>query len=214
MLLAPVLSLVSALCATAAVKPDAHGQILAIQAGPTKYYVYAITQLVAAYLLVPAFTGLKNLMRPRAPRWADLAGGALILGLLIAIGDSASELFAWQAGAPGSNVDQMAELLDRYNNASGSALVYAIGGILIMISTVVFTIGLCRTRTVPIWAAVCIAVSLFANIFGYASGNQALLVASAVALLVGFGRVAPIVLRRPAAEPAPAPAAHEAAAFA
>src|SRR5262249_43061608 len=125
-----------------------------------------------------------------------------------------SELVTWQAGARGANVDQMAALLDRYNNSSGSALVYMIGGLLIMVSTIVFTVGLCRTRAVPIWAAVSIAVSIFANIFGYASGSQVVLAASAVLLLAGFGRVAAIVFGRPADESVPVPATREVAAVA
>jgi hypothetical protein len=170
----PVLNLVSALCATASVKTDSHGEIAAIAANPSRFYVYAITQLIGAYLFIPAFIAVKNLMRERRPRWADLAGGILLLGLLVAIGDAAVEM-TWQMGTAGANADQMAALLDRYENAAGSALPHAIGGIAILISAVAFVIGLCRSRVVPVWSAIAVGVALFANIVGYASGSQAVL---------------------------------------
>jgi hypothetical protein len=205
LLLVPVLNLISALFAAAAVKTDPHAEILAITAHPTKFYAYAITQLVGAYLFVPAIVGVKNLMRERAPRWAEIAGGALILGLLVAIGDSAVELVTWQMGVTGADPGQMTALLSRYDNTSGAAIVYMLGGITIMVSTVIFTIGLIRTRAVPIWAALSIAVAVFANIAGYASGSQAMLVGSALVLLAGFGRVAATVFA-PSATQAVAPA--------
>jgi hypothetical protein len=203
LVLAPVLNLVSAACAAAALKPDSRTEIAAIAAHPGQFYVYAITQLIGAYLLIPAFAGLRDVLRERRPRWADLAGGAILISMLVAIGDAAVELVYWQMGAAGANLDQMVALSDRYENAAGASLPYAIGGMSLLVSTVVFAIGLWRSRAVPVWAALTIPVSIFANIFGYASGSQLLLLASAVVMLAGFGRMAPIVMRRRAGATAP-----------
>jgi hypothetical protein len=159
--------------------------------------------LIGGYLLIPAFAGIRSVLRERRPRWADLVGGAILVSLLVAIGDAAVELMYWQMGTGGANLDQMAALSDRYENAAGASLPYAICGIGLLISTVVFAIGLWRSRAVPAWAALTVPVSIFANIFGYASGNQALLIASAVVMLAGFGRIVPVVLGR-AGAPVPA----------
>jgi membrane protein YdbS with pleckstrin-like domain len=168
----------------------------------------------SALLLIPAFVGVKNLMRERSPRWADLAGGAVLLALLVAIGDSATDLMYWQMGAPGANLDQMNALSDRYHNVAGSSLVYAISGIMVLLGAIAFGIGLWRSRTVPVWAALTIPAAMITNVFGYATGNQAVLVASAVVLLAGFTRIAAIVFAQPALAPTRTPAKLEAAAMA
>jgi hypothetical protein len=196
LVVAPVLNLVSALYASAALAPDSRAEIVQITAHPTRFYLYAITQLVGAYLLIPAFIGVKNLMRDRSPRWADLAGGAVLLAFLVAIGDGATELMYWNMGAPGANLDQMVALADRYQNAAGSSLPYALGGVTLLVGSIALAIGLWRSKAAPAWAALCIPASMFANVFGYASGSQALLIASALLLLAGFTRIAAIVLSR------------------
>jgi hypothetical protein len=212
LLIAPTLGLVSAFFGDAAVKTDSHAELAAIAAHPNRFYLYAITQLVGAYLLIPAFLGIKNMMRERSPRWADLAGGAVLLGLLIAIGDGAVELMYWQMGTHTANLDQMAQILDAYGNAPGSSLPYAIGGIILILGTIAFAIGLSVSRTVPIWAALTIPASIFTNILGFAAGSQPLLIVSAVLLLAGFWRIAVTVLRSPTLVPAVTPDAQPATA--
>jgi hypothetical protein len=206
LILVPVLNLVSALCADAAVAPDHRTELAGIAAHPTRFYLYAITQLVGAYLFIPAFLGVKDVLRERRPRWADLAGGVVLLSMLIAIGDAATELMYWQMGAAGVNLDAMATVADSYENAAGSSLVYAIGGVALMVATIALAIGLWRSKATPWWAALAIPVSILANIFGYASGSKPLLVVSAVVLLVGFGRIAATILARPVPRPALVPA--------
>jgi hypothetical protein len=206
LVLVPVLNLVSALCADAAVAPDHRSELAGIAAHPTRFYVYAITQLVGAYLFIPALLGVKDLLRERRPRWADLAGGVVLLSMLIATGDAATELMYWRMGSAGGNLDAMAAVADSYDNAAGSSLPYAIGGLALMVASIALAIGLWRSKATAWWTALAIPVSIVANIFGYASGSKPLLVVSAVVLLVGFGRIAAIILSRPAARPALVPA--------
>jgi hypothetical protein len=200
MVLAPLLSLGSAFFASAALNSGGPAEVAAIAAHPSQFYLYAILQLVGAYLFIPAFIGVMVLLRPSRPRWADLAGGGLLLGLLVAIGDSAGELFFWQMGAPGANLAQMGALADRYDDAAGSSLPYAIGGILIIVTSIALSIGLARSRTVPVWAAILIPVGMIANIAGYASGSQPVLIASWAALLVALVATARVYLNRTAVE--------------
>jgi hypothetical protein len=200
MVLAPLLSLGSAFFASASLKSTGEAQVSAIAAHPSQFYLYAILQLIGAYLFIPAFVGVMVMLRGSRPRWADLAGGGLLLGLLIAIGDSASELVYWQMGVPGANVAQMGALVDRYENAAGSSLPYAIGGIVIIVTSITLGVGLARSRTIPVWAAILIPVGMVANIAGYASGSQAVLIASWAVLLVALATTARLYLNQTAPE--------------
>jgi hypothetical protein len=200
MVLAPLLSLGSAFFASAALNTSSQAEVSAIAADPTRFYIYAITQLVGAYLFIPAFVGVMGMLRESRPRWADLAGGGVLLGLLVAIGDSAGELFYWQMGAPGANLGQMGALADRYENAAGSSLPYGIGGIMLIVTSIALGIGLARSRTTPVWSAILIPVGLVANIAGYASGSQPVLIASWAALLVALAQTARVYLNRTAPE--------------
>jgi hypothetical protein len=128
------------------------------------------------------------------------SAGGLLLGLLVAIGDSAGELFYWQMGAPGANLAQMGALAERYENAAGSSLPYAIGGILIIVTSIALGIGLARSRTVPMWAAILVPVGMIANIAGYALGSQPVLIASWAALLAALAATARVYLNRTVAE--------------
>jgi hypothetical protein len=202
MILAPLLSLGSGFAAAAAVQGTGSDEITTIAAHPGQFYLYAILQLLGAYLFVPAFLGVAALLRERRPRWADLAGGAVVLGFLIAIGDAAVELMYWQMG--GGDHTQMVALSDRYENAPGASLPYAIGGILLMVGGIALAIGLWRSRAVPVWAAVLIPVGLIANSFAYASGSQPALIASWAVLLIGLARCAAAYLSRTAAAPSTA----------
>jgi hypothetical protein len=94
----------------------------------------------------------------------------------------------------------MGALADRYENAAGSSLPYAIGGIILIVTSVALAIGLARSRTIPVWAAILIPVGMVANIAGYASGSQAVLLASWAALLVALGTTARVYLNRSAPE--------------
>src|SRR5262249_5760590 len=150
--------LVSALFATAALQGTGPAEIADITAHPDRFYLYGITQLIGAYLFIPAFLGVRALLRERSPRWADLAGGAVLLGMLVAIGDAAVELVYWQMGA--GDPGQMAALSDRYENAPGASLPYAVGGILLMVASIALGIVLWRSRTAPVWAALLIPAGM------------------------------------------------------
>src|SRR5438046_3755756 len=99
---APVFGLIAAIV-TPALKPTRGEEISAIAAAPGRFCVYALGRLLSSYLLVPAVFALTCLVRTHRPAWAYLAGGLAQLGLLVAIGDAATELMFWQMGAPGAS---------------------------------------------------------------------------------------------------------------
>jgi hypothetical protein len=203
LILAPVTGLVAAV-ALPALRSTRSEEITAIAQHQDRFYVYAIGMLVSSYLLVPAFFAITNLMRGPAPRWACLAGGLTQLGLLIAIGDAATELMYWQMGSPDADHGQMVALADRYESALGSSLIYDLGGLAVLAGIVLVSAGLWRTRIVPRWTAVGLALSAVANVAGFAMASQPVLVGSYVVMLAALARIAAAVLTAHRSPVAPA----------
>jgi hypothetical protein len=83
----------------------------------------------SSIMLVPAVLALMRLLGHTRPVWALTADSLAGLGILIGIGDSATQLVFWQMGAPGASLGQMAALATRYNSAPGAALIFMIGGL-------------------------------------------------------------------------------------
>jgi hypothetical protein len=193
LVLAPLLGLAAA-CSLPALRNTRGEEIAAIAQAPGRFYLYAICILLSSYLMVPAFFGIMGLLRPRHPRWAYLAGGLAQFGLLVAIGDAATELMYWQMGARSADPAQMVALADRYEDAAGSSLIYAVGGLAVLAGTVLTAVALWRSRVVPRWTAVAIVVGALGNIGGFASASLPTLVASYLVLMAAFWRIAAVVL--------------------
>lgn len=201
LVLAPLFGLVAAV-ATPALQPTASGEIAAIARDPGAFHVYAATGLVSAYLLIPAFFALMALIRTRSPRWSYLAGGLAQAGLLVAVGDSATELMYSQMGARSADHAQMVALSERY--VSVSNVFYAPGGLMVLVGTALVGIALWRTRVVPRWTSIALVAALVLNIGGFVAADKPVLVASYVVMLAAFGRIA-LVLLRPEADVVTAP---------
>src|SRR4051794_23756290 len=177
MLLAPLTGLIAAVAVPALTGTTA-AEIAAIAAHPGRFYVYALFILLSSYLLVPAFLGVLALLRSGASRWALVAGVLTEAGLLIAVGDAATELMFWQMGAPGANRASMVALAERYESAAGSSLIYTVGGLALLVGTALTSVLLWRGRTVPRWTAVALLAGTLANIGGFAAASQLVLIAS------------------------------------
>lgn len=197
LVLAPLTGLVAAV-AHPALKATVAEQIAAIAAHPGRFYVYALFILLSQYLLVPAIFGVMALLRERAPRWTFIAGAVVQTGLLVAIGDAATELVSWQMGAPGADRAQMVALSGRYENTAGSSLIYAIGGLATLVGIALISVALWRTRVAPRWTAVALLAGTVANVVGFSTG-QPVLIASYVVLLVSFVPMAQRLISVPTA---------------
>ncbi|MGH8860758.1 MAG: hypothetical protein ACRDVG_05910 [Jatrophihabitantaceae bacterium] len=193
LILAPLIGLGAAV-ALPALRGTRDAEISEIAQHSDRFYLYAIGILVSSYLSVPAFFGVMNLLRERSPKWAYLAGGLAQVGLLVAIGDAATELLYWQMGMPGADRAQMAALADRYEAAGGSSVVYTVGGLALLAGTVLLSVELWRTRVVPRWTAAGLTAGILLNIGAFSAANLPLLIASYVAMLSALGRMGVQVL--------------------
>jgi hypothetical protein len=194
---APLLTLIASI-ASPALKSGEAAQLAVISAHPARYYAFAIFTLAGIMLLVPALLGLMQMTRDRAPGWGAVGGSLSLLGTLIATGDAASQLIVWQMAVPGADRAQMTALLDRYDQTLGSSLVFTVGGLSLLVGTVVLSIGLRKARAVPGWVAVGIPVGMFLNVAGFTGASAGTLIVSSLVLLVTLGWVGWRVLATPA----------------
>jgi hypothetical protein len=200
LVLAPSAGIIAA-AAVPGLQTSTTAQLEAIAAHPGRFQAYALAILVSSYLLVPAFLGLMQLIRQRSPRWAYAAGGLALVGMLVAIGDAATELMYWKMGSAGTDLSTMAALSERYE--AGTGFVYAVGGLAFLLGTVLMGVALWRTRVVPRWAAGGLPVSAVLNIGGFAAASQPVLVISYVVMLAVFARAAACLVGSLATAPAP-----------
>src|SRR6202050_2555718 len=199
---APLLGLVPA-CAWPPLRSGERAQIAAISAQPDRWYIFSLFILLSSIMLVPAMLALLRLLGHTRPAWALIAGSLAELGILIGIGDSATQLVFWQMGAPGASLGQMAALATRYDSAPGAALNFMIGGLATGCGTLLLSAGLWRTHAIPPLTAVAIPAATIANIVGLSANSVPITIASFALLLAAFARVAVAVRTSPDwAEPA------------
>ena len=194
---APLLGLVAA-CAWPPLRTGDRAQIAAISAQPGRWYIFSLFILLSTIMLVPAVLALMRLLGHSRPVWALIAGSVAQLGILIGIGDAATELMVWQMGAPGASLGQMAALTTRYNAAPGTALIFMIGGLATLGGTLALSAGLWRAHAVPAWTAIAIPAATVANIAGLSANSVPITIASFALLLAAFARAAVIVRSSPA----------------
>jgi hypothetical protein len=123
-----------------------------------------------------------------------------------------SQLVIWQMGAHGADRTQMAALLNRFDDVTGSALVFTIGGLATVVGVLLLSIALYRAHAVPAWAAAGLVAGVVLNIVGFSAASIPVLILSSVVLLAALGWIGVIVLRgetigtRAAASPSASPA--------
>ena len=194
---APLLGLIAA-CAWPPLRTGDRAQIAAISAQPGRWYIFSLFLLLSTIMLVPAVLALMRLLGRSRPAWALIAGCAVQLGILIGIGDAATNLMVWQMGSRGVSLGQMAALATRYNAAPGAALIFMIGGLATLGGTLALSAGLWRAHAVPAWTAIAVAAAMIVNIVGLSANSVPITIASFALLLAAFGRIAVIVRSSPA----------------
>ena len=195
------LLLLGASLAWPSIKSDEAAQIAVIVAHPSRYYLATVLILASSMLLVPALIGLMAMAQTRSPKLAHIGGSLSLLGALVAVGDSTTQLVVWQMGAHGADTAQMAALLHRFDNTAGSSLVFTIGGLATLIGVAILAIALYRSRSAPAWACAGIVAGTVLNIAGFSAGSTGILILSGIVLVGSLGWIGWHVLTGQAREP-------------
>jgi hypothetical protein len=182
----------------ALVSSSAKAQLVAMGEHPDRYYVYSLCILISSYLFVPAIAAVARLLPESRPTWAEVGYLLAQVGMLVALGDAATEMLWWKATSPDASLTQMTALSDRLDAATGYSLIYTIGGIAGLVGIAVLATALIRAHAAPVWAALTLPVGFVVNIVGFSIPSHAVLVASYVVLGAGCVRLAAL-LRSPEA---------------
>jgi hypothetical protein len=140
---------------------DTGDELLAyVRGNGTAVQVSDLMLIAAVLLLVPAFVGAMHVLRNRAPLLGYLGGGLAAVGFVCLFGMITLDGVALEMAARGSAAAGMGAMLDQAPNQDLLlwilTMVFVAGHI---VGTTLLGIGLFRTRFVPVWAAVAVAVS-------------------------------------------------------
>lgn len=178
-----------------ALKSSSTDQLAVITAHPTRWYWYTMLLVIGSVAGIPASVGMLQLGAARMRRIGAIGGTLVALGFVGSVIDCANQLWAWQLAESGTNRAQAAALIDRFDNAAGINLMFAITGIGLLIGTVLLSIALVRNDNVPSWAAVVFAVAVVVNVVAFSANSVPGVATSCVLLLAGMGGIGLTTLR-------------------
>jgi hypothetical protein len=154
-----------------------------------------VAGLLGCLLLVPAVLGAFRLAP--ASRLVLAGGSLMIAGYVCYFGVLASNFSILAMAERGGPIADYAAVIDAGQSDSWSTWVFLLFIAGNLIGTLVFAIGLLRSRAVPVWAAVGILLWPPLHVIGLAVfGNEVPQVIGAVLQALGFAGCAAVLLRR------------------
>jgi hypothetical protein len=153
-----------------------------------------VAGMVGCLLIIPAVLTALTLA-PRS-RLAWVGGSLMIAGYVCYFGVLLSNMIIIAMAERGGPLTDYAAVIDASQIDLSTVWVFPIFVIGNLIGTLLFAIGLLRSRTVPVWAAILIMLWPPLHIVGLIVGGEVLEVIGALLQAIGFAGVAAVVLRR------------------
>ena len=163
-------------------------------AGPDLLRLGIVAGMIACLLIIPAV--LTALRLARQSRLAFVGGSLMIAGYVCYFGVLLSNMIILAMAERGGPIADYAAVIDASQADLSTAWVFPIFIVGNLLGTVLFAIGLLRSRMVPVWAAILIMVWPPLHVAGLFLGGEVLEVLGAVLQAIGFAGVAAAVLRR------------------
>ena len=163
-------------------------------AGPDLLRLGIVAGMIACLLIIPAV--LTALRLARQSRLAFVGGSLMIAGYVCYFGVLLSNMIILAMAERGGPIADYAAVIDASQAYLSTAWVFPIFIVGNLLGTVLFAIGLLRSRIVPVWAAILIMVWPPLHVAGLFLGGEVLEVLGAVLQAIGFAGVAAAVLRR------------------
>jgi hypothetical protein len=164
-------------------------------AGPQILRLCLVAGMIGCLLIIPAvLTALRQAPRSRL---AFVGGSLMIVGYVCYFGVLLSNMIIIAMAEHGGSLADFAAVIDASQADRSTVWIFPIFIAGNLLGTLLFAIGLLRSRTVPIWAAVLIMLWPVLHISGLFLGGEVLEVVGAVLQAIGFAGVAASVLRRP-----------------
>ena len=153
-----------------------------------------VAGMLGCLLIIPAVVTALNLAR--RSRLAFVGGSLMIAGYVCYFGVLLSNMIIIAMAERGGPLVDYAAVIDASQSDPWTVWVFPIFIVGNLIGTLLFAIGLLRSRAVPVWAAILIMLWPPLHIAGLIIGGEMLEVIGAVLQAVGFAGVADAVLRR------------------
>lgn len=162
--------------------------------GPDVLRFAVVAGMIGCLLIIPAV--LTALGLARSSRLAFVGGSLMIAGYVCYFGVLLSNTMIIAMAERGGSLADYAALIDADQSDPFTAWVFPIFILGNMLGTLLFAIGLLRSRTVPIWSAILIMLWPPLHVTGLIIGGEVLEVIGAVLQAIGFAGVAAVALRR------------------
>jgi hypothetical protein len=167
--------------------------------GPGILRLGVVAGMVGCLLIIPAV--LTALSLARRSRLAFVSGSLMIAGYVCYFGVLLSNMIIIAMAERGGPLVDYAAVIDASQSDSSIAWVFPIFIVGNLLGTLLFAIGMLRSRTVPIWSAILIMLWPVLHVSGlFLGGGEVLEVIGAVLQAIGFAGVAASVLRHPRQE--------------
>ena len=153
-----------------------------------------IAGMIGCLLIIPAV--LTAFSVARQSRLAFIGGSLMIAGYVCYFGVLLSNVIIITMAERGGPLVDYAAVIDTSQSDPSTAWVFPIFIVGNLLGTLLFAIGLLRSRTVPMWAAILIMLWPPLHVAGLFVGGEVLEVIGAVLQAIGFAGVAGVVLRR------------------
>lgn len=153
-----------------------------------------VAGMVGCLLIIPAVLTALNLA-PRS-RLAFVGGSLMIAGYVCYFGVLLSNMIIIAMAERGGPLADYAAVIDASQIDLSTFWVFPIFVVGNLLGTLLFAIGLLRSRAVPVWAAILIMLWPPLHVVGLIIGGEVLEVIGALLQAIGFAGVAAVVLRR------------------
>ena len=163
--------------------------------GPDLLRLAIAAGMIGCLLIIPAV--LTALSQARRSRLAFVGGSLMIAGYVCYFGVLLSNMIVIAMAEHGGPLADYAVVIDASQSDLWTVWVFPIFIVGNLLGTVLFAIGLLRSRTVPAWPTILIMLWPPLHISGLIIGGEVLEVLGAVLQAVGFAGIAAAVLRHP-----------------
>ena len=164
-------------------------------AGPGILRLGIVAGMIGCLLIIPAVVSALGLAR--RSRLAFVGGSLMIAGYVCYFGVLLSNMIIIAMAERGGPLVDYAAVIDASQSDVSTTWVFPIFILGNLLGTLIFAIGLLRSRTVPLWAAILIMLWPPLHVAGLFVGGEVLEIVGAVLQAIGFAGVAAAVLRRP-----------------
>ena len=167
--------------------------------GPDVLRLTVVAGMIGCLLVIPAV--LTAMSHARRSRLVFVGGSMMIAGYVCYFGVLLSNTMIIAMAERGGPLADYAVLIDTNQGDLWTVWVFPIFVLGNLLGTLLFAIGLLRSRAVPAWSAILITLWPPLHVIGLIIGGEVLEVIGAVLQAIGFAGIAAAVLRRPGQEP-------------